>query len=161
MGFDRAYTEKEDESGAVKLVGRWRMELRGPGGELKQVVQGKNVVCTNGKEFLASFLYSAALAASTFTMKYIAIGTDATAEAAANTALGTEISRQTGTVSYISGQIYQVKATFATGSGTGAIAEYGLFSSSTGGTMLARDTEAVINKGASDTLTVTAQYTLS
>lgn len=94
-------------------------------------------------------------------MKYVAIGTDSTAEAASNTALGAEVSRHTGTVSYVSGQIYQVVATFATGSGTGAIYEYGLFSSNTAGTMLARDTEAVINKGANDTLTVTAQFTLS
>lgn len=143
------------------IKGNWKMELHGPDGELKQTVRGTNVVCTNGKEFLANFLYSAALAASTFTMKYIAVGTDATAEAAANTALGTEISRHTGTVSYLSGQIYQVTATFATGSGTGAITEYGLFSSNTGGTMLARDTEAVINKGAGDVLTVSAQFTLS
>lgn len=135
--------------------------LRGPNGELKKEVCGKNVVCTNGKEYLASFLASAAAAASTFTMRYIGIGTDSTAEAAANTALGVEVSRHTGTVSYLSNQIYQVTATFATGSGTGAIVEYGLFSSNTGGTMLTRDTESVINKGAGDTLTVIHQVTIS
>lgn len=145
----------------VVMKGRWRAELRGPDGKIKQVEQGSNVVVTNGKEFLASFLYSAAAAASTFTCKYIGIGSDATAEAASNTALGTELSRATGTVSYVSNQIYQVRATFATGSGTGAITEYGLFSSNTAGTMLARDTEAVINKGANDTLTVIAQITIS
>lgn len=144
-----------------KLSGKWRAELRGPDGTLKDVKVGSNVICTNGKEWLASFLNSAAAAASTFTMKYIAIGTDATAEAAANTALGTELARHTGTVSYVSNQIYQVKATFAAGVGTGSIVEYGLFSSNTAGTMLARDTEATINKGASDTLTVTAQITIS
>ncbi len=147
--------------GTFKLVGRWEAVLRGPNGEVKDSVKGKNVVCTNGKEFLASFLSSANAAAATFTMGYIAIGTDSTAEAAGNTALGTELSRHTGTVSYVSNQIYQVKATFATGSGTGAIAEYGLFSSNTAGTMLSRDTESVINKGANDTLTVTAQLTIS
>jgi hypothetical protein len=137
------------------------MDLYGPDGALKDFKVGTNVVCTNGKEFLASFLYSAAVAASTFTCKYIAIGTDSTAEAAAQTALFTEVSRHTGTVSYVSNQIFQVTATFATGSGTGAITEYGLLSSNTAGTLLARDTESVINKGANDTLTVTAQFTLS
>jgi hypothetical protein len=145
----------------VQLKGFWTAEVRGPDGQLKQVVQGQNVVCTNGKEWLASLLMSAAITASTNTMKYIAIGTDSTAEAAANTALGIEAARHTGTVSYLSNQIYQVKATFATGLGTGAIVEYGLFSSSTGGTMLCRDTESVITKGANDTLTVTCQVTLS
>lgn len=154
--FDRSYKEA-----AINLVGRWQMHLYGPDGNLKQSVAGTNVVCTNGKEWLASLLYSCALAAATNTMKYIGIGTDSTSEAAANTALGTEVSRSTGTVSYVSNQIYQVTATFAAGSGTGAIVEYGLFSSSSAGTMLSRDTESVINKGASDTLTVVTQITVS
>jgi hypothetical protein len=145
----------------IALRGVWTKELYGPDGKLKQRHVGPNVVCTNGKEFLASFLYSAAVAASTFTMKYVAIGTDSTAEAAANTALGTELARHTATVSYVSNQIFQLTATFAAGTGTGAIVEYGCFSSSTGGTMLARDTESVINKGSGDSLVVTAQFTLS
>jgi hypothetical protein len=145
----------------LQIYGWWTAELHGPDGGLKDRRHGSNIVCTNGKEFLANFLHSAALAASTFTMRYVGIGTDSTAEAASNTALGAEVARHTGTVSYVSNQIYQVKATFAAGTGTGAITEYGLFSSSSAGTMLARDTEAVINKGASDTLTVTAQFTIS
>lgn len=155
MSFKKVY---EDQG--VKLVGRWRYHLQREDGT-EEIRQGTNVVCTNGKEFLASFLYSAALAASTFTCKYVAIGSDSTTEAAANTALGTELSRHTGTVSYVSNQIYRVTATFGAGSGTGSIYEYGLFSSSTGGTMLARDTEALITKGAGDILTVTANFTLS
>ena len=145
----------------LTLKGRYFAKLYGPDGTVKAERAGDNVVTTVGKEFLASFLQSAAAAASTFTCRYAAIGTDSTAEAAANTALGTELSRHTGTVSYVSGGIYQVTATFAAGAGTGAIVEYGLFSSSTGGTLFSRDTEAVINKGASDTLTVVYQLTLS
>lgn len=144
-----------------ELEGRWRAVCRDEEGNIRQEVYGKNVICTNGKEFLASFLSSAAAGASTFTMRYIGVGTDATAEAAANTTLGAQVNRLSGTVSYVSNQIYQVIATFAAGSATGAIAEYGLFSSSTGGTMLSRDTESVINVGASDTLTVTLQITVS
>lgn len=143
------------------LKGKYFVTLYGPDGEIKDHRVGDNVVCTNGKEFLASFLKSAALAAATFTCKYIAIGTGTSAESAADTALGTEASRSTGTVSYVSNQIYQVTATFATGSGTGAIVEYGLFSSSSGGTLLSRDVETAVNKGANDTLTVTYQLTIS
>lgn len=145
----------------TKLRGEWFITLYGPNGEIKDKRQGFNVVTTVGKEFLASFLSSACAGAATFTGKYIAIGTDATAENAANTALGIEVSRHTGTASYLVGQIYQVSATFATGSGTGAIVEYGLFSSNTAGTCIARDTELAINKGANDTLTVVAQLTIS
>lgn len=143
------------------VTGKWKMELKGPDGGVKATRAGTNVVVTVGKEFLASYMYSAAVAAATFTMRYVAIGTDSTAEAASNTVLGTETARHTGTVSYVSGQIYRVTATFGTGVGTGAIVEYGLFSSSTAGTMFARDTEAVINKGANDTLTVQAEFTIS
>ena len=149
------------EKSPVKMKGEWFVTLYGPDGQVKDRRQGFNVVTTVGKEFLASFLASACAAASTFTGRYIAVGTDSTAEAAANTALGVELSRHTGTVSYISGQIFQITATFAAGSGTGAIAEYGLFSSASAGTLIARDTESVINKGASDTLTVVAQLTIS
>jgi hypothetical protein len=145
----------------LKLKGEWFVTLYGPNGELKDKRQGYNVITTNGKEFLASFLYSAAAAASTFTCKYVAIGTGTTAEAAADTALGTEAARHTGTVSYISGQIYQVTATFAAGLGTGAITEYGLFSSSSAGTIISRDTEPAINKSAGDTLTAVLQLTIS
>lgn len=155
MSFNRVYDP------GVRLSGKWTATLTGPDGHPKQKIAGTNVICTNGKEFLASFLHSAAAAASTFTMRYVAVGTDSTAEAASNTALGSELTRVSGIVSYVSNQIYQVTATFGTGIGTGAIVEYGLFSSSSGGTLLARDTEAVINKGANDTLTVVAQITLS
>lgn len=146
---------------STTLKGRWNMTLTGPDGSVKQYVEGDNVVCTNGKEFLASFLASAVAAASTFTCRYVAIGTDSTAESAAQTALGTELARVSGIASYVSGQVFKVSATFGTGVGTGAIVEYGLFSSSTGGTMLSRDTESVINKGANDTLTAVCNLTLS
>ena len=145
----------------VQLVGRWNMKLFGPDGELKDSRNGFNVITTNGLEFMSSFLNSAATAASTFTMRYIAVGTDATGESSSDTSLGTELSRHTGVVSNNSGGIFEIKATFATGSGTGSIVEYGIFDANTGGTMWARDTESAINKGANDVLEVTAQVTLS
>ena len=145
----------------VFVTGRWEMNLYGPDGDVKQTVKGQNVVVDNGLEKLCQFLASANAAATTNTFGYIGVGTDATAESSSDTDLGTELARHTGIVSYISGAIYQVKATFAAGLGTGAIVEYGLFNSNTNGTLFSRDTESVINKGAGDTLTVTAQYTFS
>ncbi len=154
--------ETEKPSRDIRLSGHWRCILH-RGNAVVQEVAGKNVVTTNGKDFLAAFLNAAAGGAATFTMRYVAVGTDATAEAAAQTALGAELARVSGVVSYVSGAIYQVTATFASGVGTGAIVEYGLFSTltSSAGTMLTRDTESVINKGANDTLTVVHQITLS
>ena len=143
----------------VQIKGRWYVTLYGENGIVER--EGDNVITTNALDFLANFLNSAAAAASTFSMRYVAIGTDSTSESAANTTLGVELARTTGTVSYSSSAIYRVTATFPSGTGTGAIVEYGLFSSNTGGTMLSRDVESVINKGANDTLTATLQLTIS
>lgn len=156
--IDPAEAQKE---GYFRVVGRWTTYLYGPDGTLKDRQVGPNVVTTAGKDALAVFLNSAAAAATTFTSKYIALGTGVTTETAADTQLNTELTRTTGTVSYVTSQIYQVTATFAAGVGTGAITEYGLFNSSSVGTMFARYTKSVINKGASDTLTVVAQITFS
>ncbi len=145
----------------IELSGRYIAKLYDEAGYLKQEVYGKNVVVTNGKEFLASFLKSAAAAASTFTMRYVAIGSGTNTESGSDTAMQSELARVSAVVSYVSGQIYQLTATFAAGVGTGSVYEYGVLSSSTNGTMLSHDTEALITKGASDTLTVTYQLTIS
>ena len=145
----------------IEMHGHVTVTLYGPDGQIKDQRSGHNIITTDGKDFLASFLKSAAAAASTFTAKYVAIGTDSTAETVANTTLGIEVSRHTATVSYVSGGITRFVATFATGSGTGAIVEYGLLSSNTAGTLIGRHTSAVVNKGASDTLTVTYDVTFS
>ena len=144
----------------VVIKGHWIAELTDESGKLKDRREGDNLVVTNGKEYLANFLASSVGAAAAWSMRYVAVGSDNTAAALANTALGTELARHTGTASYTSGAIYEVVATFDAGVGTGAIVEYGLFSANAGGTMLSRDIEDVINKGASDTLTVTAQVTI-
>ena len=144
----------------LKVSGDWFIRLYGPDGTLKDSRDSTNIVTTVGKGYVASFLYSAALAAATFTMKYMAVGSDTTAELVGNTALGVELGRHTGTASN-TGAIYTIVATFAAGSGTGAITEYGILSSNTAGSLLNRLTTAVVNKGASDTLTVTANLTFS
>ena len=144
----------------VVIKGHWTAVLTDENGNFKDKREGDNLVVTNGKEYLANFLASSVGAAAAWTQKFVAIGTDSTAATIADTALGTELSRTTGTASYTSGAIYDVVATFEAGDGTGAIVEYGLFSANAGGTMLSRDIEAVINKGATDTLTITAQVTI-
>lgn len=147
----------------INITGHWDIKLTGPDGELKQHVKGKNVICTAGKLALANYLASAAASATRYPFYYVAIGTGSTAEAATDTALSVETARAAGTASFTtaSGAIYTVYATFPAGTGTGAIVEYGLFDSSSVGTLFSRDTEAVVNKGASDTLTVFTQVTFS
>lgn len=142
------------------IKGHWEMKLYGPDGQVKDVRSGENVITTVGKESLARFLQSSTTSGAN-TLKFIAIGTGSTAEAAGDTALGTEVARTTGTVTYTSGAIYEVLATFPAGTGTGAIAEYGLLNAAAAGTLFSRDTEVVINKGALDILTVTTKVTFS
>jgi len=158
--FERIYSAEELAT-AIIPKGKWTISHYGSDGQLITQIVGTNVVTTNGKDFVASFLVSAAAAASTFTCKYVAVGTGTTPETASDTALVSELNRTTATVSHNGTGVYQLVASFATNSATGAVTEYGIFSSSTAGTMLARDTESVINVGAGDTLTVTAQITLS
>lgn len=157
---------KEDKSHepvpVISLKGVWHMQLFGPDGKLKDERRDSmNVITTNGKEFLASFLKSSVASGITWPMKFIAIGTGTNAENASDSALQTEAARNTGTVTYTSGAIYEVVASFPAGTGTGAITEYGLLSTASAGTLFSRDTESAINKGASDSLVVTTQITFS
>ncbi len=146
----------------MKVEGKWWVTLYGAPGEIKETRHGKNVVVTTGHQFLADFLASAAAAASTFDMKYVAIGSDSTGEAASNTALGTELARVTATVSSATA-IYRLTATFSSGIGTGSIYEYGVMSTITtgAGTMFSRDVEGLITKSANDQLVVTTEITIS
>jgi len=145
----------------VKLVGKWKATLT-RGSETVCEKEGYNTICTTGIQTLAGYLSSAAISATRNPFYFIAIGSDATSETSSDAALGTELSRHTGTTTHFTA-VYQVTATFASGSGTGNVYEYGLFdtNSSASGNMLSRDTEGLITKGANDVLTVTAQITLS
>lgn len=149
----------QKSSPGLNLVGKWKSVLT-RAGEVIDSEEGYNVITTSGLHALADYLCSAALSATQNTFFYVAIGSDNTAETNSDTALGTELSRHTGTVTAFT-SVYQVTATFASGSGTGNIYEYGLFNANSGGKMLSRDTEGLITKGANDVLTVTAQITLS
>lgn len=158
--FERVYTDEEMKR-AIIPRGVWTATQYGPYGTMIAQIRGTNVVTTNGKDFIASFLVSAAATAATFTMIYVACGTGTTAETASDTALVSETKRVTATASHNGSGVYQLVASFNTNSAVGSITEYGIFNSTSAGTMLARDTESALNIGASDTLTVTAQITLS
>lgn len=143
----------------IRLTGHWQAVLE-RGSQVVAQTSGLNVICTSGLHAFVDYLCSAAASATRNPFYFCAIGSDSTTEAATDTALGTELSRHTGTVTAFT-SVYQVKATFASGSGTGNIYEYGLFNANTGGQMLSRDTQGLITKGANDTLTVTMQLSLS
>lgn len=127
-------------------------------GEVKEDRLVKNLVVTAGKDFIASRMSSA----SSSVMTHMAVGSSATAPAAGDTALVSEITRVGVTVSggTPSGNTVQYVASFPAGVGTGALQEAGVLNAPSGGTMLSRTTYAVINKGAADAMTITWTITV-
>jgi hypothetical protein len=124
-------------------------------GEVVQEVP--NLVVTTGKNYVASRMKDTTQAA----ISHMAIGTSATAAAAGDTALGAEEHRNSLTSTTVAANVVTYVAEFAAGEGSGAIAEAGLFNASSGGTMLCRTVFSVVNKGASDSMTITWTVTVS
>jgi hypothetical protein len=95
-------------------------------------------------------------------MSHMAVGSGTTAAAAGDTALETQIgSRVSLTSTTVTSNAVAYVATFAAGTGTGAITEAGIFNADTSGTMLCRTVFSVVNKGADDTLQITWTITLN
>jgi hypothetical protein len=130
-------------------------------GKLKDERIIKNLMMNVGEAHIADQLASAPDESA---MSHMAIGTGTTDPTSANTALEFELdrnaltSRTQGAGANDNDVIYV--GDWAAADGTGAITEAGIFNSSAAGTMLARATFAVINKGASDTLQITWTVTI-
>lgn len=141
------------------LVGHINIKLYGPNGELKTERDLPNVITTVGKNFLADWLAQATQ--STPFMNYVQLGTGTNAANASDTDLQTPLgSRVAGSLSS-SLNVWTNDATFGPGVATGALTECGLFSASTGGTMLARKVFPVVNKESGDTIVFTWDVTIS
>lgn len=115
-----------------------------------------NLVVTAGKGFVASRM----IGTSANVMSHMAVGSGSTAAAAGDTALGSELGRTTTSAS-ASGAVVTYSSTFAAGTGTGAVTEAGILNASSSGTMLCRTVFSVVNKGASDSMTVSWTVTVS
>ena len=136
----------------MEMKGRLTIALNG---EVVQEVD--NLVVTAGKGFVASRMAGT----SANVMSHMAIGTGSTAAAAGDTALGNEAARTALTSTNVSGAVVTYVDTFAAGTGTGAITEAAILNASSGGTMLCRTVFSVVNKGASDSMTITWTVTAS
>ena len=136
----------------LKLTGKLTIAIND---EIVQEVP--NLVVTAGKEYVASRMKDTSASA----MSHMAIGTGSTAAAASQTALGSESARTGLTSTTVSGADIVYVDTFAAGTGTGAITEAGIFNASSSGDMLCRTVFSVVNKGASDAMTITWTVTVS
>lgn len=148
---------KEKITSKVPMVGKLRLELRDESGKLKEVRETKNTFMAAGDAHVADQLDATPGEAA---MGWMAVGTSDTAKAAANTTLNKEIDRNALAAGYPEQQAagddndVKYKATWAAGDATDALTEAGIFNSSSAGSMLCASTFSVINKGASDTLTI-------
>ena len=135
----------------LKLTGKLSIAIN------DEVVQEvPNLVVTAGKNYVADRIKN-----NSTVMSHMAIGTGSTPAAAGNTALGSESARTSLTSSTVTDNEIVYVDTFAAGTGTGAITEAGIFNASSGGTMLCRTVFDVVNKGASDAMTITWTVTVS
>ena len=137
---------------ALKMKGRLQIHVND---ELVQEVD--NLVVTAGKGYVASRMKDTSATA----MSHMAIGSGSTAAAAGDTALGNELGRVALTSTTVSGAVVTYVASFPAGTGTGAVTEAGILNASSSGTMLCRTVFSVVNKGASDSMTVTWTVTVS
>lgn len=153
------------------LRGNVDLVLYDKDGSIKDERHIDNMIVDSGFEGIASRIapHDGAINPSS-PYNYIGLGTSSTAASAAQTSLvselptGSSYSRQQDSqATYLttSGKQLILSVVFPQGQATGTINESGLFNASTGGDMLARQTFSTINKGASDTLTVTWTITLS
>ena len=145
---------KNDKS---KATGKLIVEIKNDKGVVVETREVKNLVVDDGLEFIASRMKDATATA----MSHMAIGTGSTAAAASDTALGTEAARQGLTSTTVTANAVAYVASFAAGTGTGAITEAGILNASSGGSLLCRTVFSVVNKGASDSMTITWTVTIS
>ena len=147
------------------LKGHIKIELFDNAGNLKKVIDKDNTFMAVGDAHVADQLD---VSPSETAMGYMSVGTGSTAFTTGSTTLNSEIDRNALNGSYPEQQaagadndvVY--KSNWAAGDATGALTEAGIFNSSVAdaGTMLAASTFSVINKGASDTLTITWTVTV-
>ena len=136
----------------LKLTGKLSIAIND-----KVVQEVPNLVVTAGKGYVASRMKDTSATA----MSHMAIGSGSTAAAASDTALGNQLGRVSLTSTSVSSAVVTYVATFAAGTGTGAVTEAGLFNASSGGTMLCRTVFSVVNKGSADSMTITWTVTVS
>jgi hypothetical protein len=124
-------------------------------GRIKYEATKRNLIVTAGANAFAALVANN----SGTRPAAMGVGTNSTAPAAAQTDLSTPLVRKLLTSTVRSTNQITYSALFATGVGTGAIQEGGLFTATTAGTMFARFLTGLFNKASTDALTLTWKIT--
>ncbi len=147
-----AITDNTGISGELELV------LKDKDGNVKERRVEKNLVVSAGLNAILDRL----VGTSEAVMSHMALGSGSTAAAAANTALETQLgSREALDSSTVTTNSVAYVCSFEAGDGTGAVTEAGIFNAASSGTMLCRSVFSVINKAASDSLSITWTITIT
>lgn len=143
------------------LRGQLNIVVTDQTGKIKETRDVTNLVVNTGLGYITSRMVGTASSV----MSHMAVGSNNTAAAAANTDLGNLLGSRKAldstTISGANNESVVYVCTFSAGEGTGAITEAGIFNASTSGTMLCRTVFAVVNKAAADTMVITWTITLS
>jgi|TARA_B100001094_G_C18139617_1_gene777082 hypothetical protein len=147
-------------SETLKPTGELKIVVTDKNGKVKEERTEKNLVVTTGLVYIAARMTDTN---SPTDMSHMAVGTNNTAAAAGNTALGAEVARValTGAEGAPSTNTIVYTASFPAGTGTGALTEAAVLNASSSGTMLCRTVFSTVNKGADDSVTITWTVTIS
>ena len=144
-------------SSALNAKGRLTIEQFDKDGNLIHTDKTTNVVVSDGLDYITSRKKDATATA----MSHMAVGSDNTAAASGDTALGTELGRVALTSTTVSSNTITYVGDFPAGTGTGAVVEAGVLNAASAGTLLCRTVFSVVNKAAADTLKITWTLTVS
>jgi len=144
----------------INATGSLAIVLRDEHGNVKVERKIPNLVVTVGKNWIASRLKTTGIPTE---MSHMAVGSGTAAPVVGDTTLGTELGRVALTTSggTVAAATVTYNATFPAGTGTGAVTEAGLFNNASAGTLLCRTKFDVVNKGASDSLSIEWAVTIS
>lgn len=145
------------QSSAFNAKGRLTIEQFDKDGNLIDTQHTTNVVVADGLDYIASRMKDATATA----MSHMAVGSDNTAAASGDTALGSELGRVALTSTTVTSNAVTYVGDFPAGTGTGAVVEAGILNAASGGTLLCRTVFSVVNKAAADTLKITWTLTVS
>ena len=122
---------KEDVS---KATGKLTIEIKNEAGKVIDHREVNNLVVDTGLAYIAGRMKDATATA----MSHMGIGTGAVAAAAGDTTLGTEAARVALTSTTVTANAVAYVASFAAGTGTGAVTEAGILNASSSGVLLTK-----------------------
>lgn len=144
---------------SIGVRGEVRIKVRRHGEMVREIVS-RNMVVNGGLDLLADLF----IGATTTIPRALAVGTGTTAPTKADTALEAEVYRSPQLTEYSRGgtgaAIFKYYLTASQANGN-TLTEAGLFTSNSGGTMVARVTHTAITKTSAESVTYEWTITLS